>query len=59
MSKSNLLVSCEKTINTTLKRLSNIEGGNYKALKSEFREWLEAIEGDNNNYDVLYINKIC
>ncbi|WP_269624821.1 hypothetical protein [Prochlorococcus marinus] len=58
MSKTSLRGSCEVTINTAINRLSKIEGKNKKALESEFREWIDAIEGDNKNYDVLYINKI-
>ena len=59
MSKTTLLGSCEVTINYVLNRLSKLEGQNKKALESEFREWTRAIESDNKNYDVLYINKIC
>ena len=58
MSKTTLAVCCESTINSALKRISKLEGDNRKALESEFREWIIAIEGDNKNYDVLYINKI-
>ena len=58
MAKTSLTGSCEETINTVLKRLSHIEGNDKKALQSEFREWLSAIESENKNYDVLYINKI-
>ena len=58
MSKTNLVGSCEATINFALNRLSKLEGKNKEALKSEFREWINAMESDNKNYDVLYINKI-
>ncbi len=58
MSKTNLLGCCEVTINSALKRLTVLEGQNKKALESEFREWISAIESDDRNYDVLYINKI-
>ena len=58
MSKTNLLNSCEDTINSVLKRLSMLEGRNKKALAGEFKEWIEAIESDDRNYDVLYVNKI-
>ena len=58
MSKTSLVVSCECTINSALKRLSKLEGENRNALENEFREWIDAIEDDNKNYDVLYINKI-
>ena len=50
--------TCEITINFALKRLSKLDGQNKKALESEFREWINAIEGEHKNYDVLYINKI-
>ena len=58
MSKLSLLGSCEVTINSALNRISKLEGLDRKALKSEFREWINAIDSDNKNYDVLYINKI-
>ena len=58
MTKTNLIGSCQETINSTLKRLSVLEGQNKKALESEFREWLDAIKSDKKNYDILYINKI-
>ncbi len=58
MSKNSLIGSCEVTLNTVLKRLSNIDGENKKALHSEFKEWISAIENDKKNYDILYLNKI-
>ena len=58
MSKSSLISSCEYTINCTIKRLSILEGKNKKALESEFREWIDAIESENRDYDVLFVNKI-
>ena len=58
MTKTSLLGSCQVTINSTLKRLSVLEGQNKNALESEFREWLDAIKSDEKNYDILYINKI-
>ncbi len=58
MSKTSLLGSCEVTINSAMRRLSKLQGQNKKALESEFREWIEAIESDEKNYDVLYIQKI-
>ena len=58
MSNANILGSCEVTINSALKRISKLEGKNKKALESEFREWINAIDSRNKNYDVLYINKI-
>ena len=58
MSKVSLLSSIEITINSTLKRLSQISDADHMALKQEFKEWLVAIENGDNNYDVLYLNKI-
>ena len=58
MSKTNLLCSCEVTINSVLKRLSFLEGQDKKALESEFREWVSAIESDDKKYDVLYLMKL-
>ena len=58
MSKTSLHGSCEMTINSALKRISKLEGLNKVALESEFREWINAVESDNKNYEVLYINKI-
>ena len=58
MPRTNILGSCEDTINSALKRISKLEGKNKQALKSEFKEWLNAINSGDRNYDVLYINKI-
>tara|TARA_Y100001968_G_scaffold319079_1_gene350153 strand:- start:955 stop:1134 length:180 start_codon:yes stop_codon:yes gene_type:complete len=58
MSKARLINSFEVTINSAIKRLSNLEGKNKKALKNEYKEWIDAIESDKKNYDVLFINKI-
>ena len=58
MSKSRILGSCEVTINTAIKRLSKLKGENKKALENEFREWINAIESENEYYDILYLNKI-
>ena len=58
MRHTSLIGSCEVTINTALKRLSKLSGENKKALHGEFREWIDAIENSNRNYDILYLNKI-
>tara|TARA_B100000579_G_scaffold366735_1_gene326718 strand:+ start:1053 stop:1235 length:183 start_codon:yes stop_codon:yes gene_type:complete len=58
MSKTSILGSCQVTINFALRRLSKLEGKNKSALESEFREWISAIDCQDKNYDVLYINKI-
>tara|TARA_B100001250_G_C19235883_1_gene544355 strand:- start:23 stop:208 length:186 start_codon:yes stop_codon:yes gene_type:complete len=58
MSKTRLIGSVEVTINQAIKRISRLEGHEKKSLHSEFREWIEAINSDDRNYDVLFINKI-
>ncbi len=58
MSKVSLLSSIEITMNSTLKRLNQISDVDQIALKEEFKEWLDAIENRDKNYDVLYLNKI-
>ncbi len=58
MSKTSLISGCEVTLNSALRRISKLEGKNKIALESEFKEWINAIEGDYKNYDVLYINQI-
>ncbi len=58
MSNTNILGSCEVTINAALKRISKLEGKDKQSLQSEFKEWINAIESIEKSYDVLYINKI-
>ena len=58
MSKTNIIGSCEVTINSAIKRISKLEGKNKQALEAEFREWIDAINSIDKNYDVLFINKI-
>ena len=58
MLNTNILGSCEVTINSALKRISKLEGKDKQALQSEFKEWINAIESIEKNYDVLCINKI-
>ena len=58
MTSTNILGSCEVTINSALKRISKLEGKDKQALKSEFKEWIIAIDSSEKNYDVLYLNKI-
>ena len=58
MTNSSLIGSCEVTINYVLKRISVLDGKNKKAFENEFKEWIEAIESDYKNYDILFINKI-
>ena len=58
MSKTNILGSFEVTINSALKRISKLGGKDKQALQIEFKEWINAIESIEKNYDVLYLNKI-
>tara|TARA_B100001250_G_C19331793_1_gene585048 strand:+ start:323 stop:502 length:180 start_codon:yes stop_codon:yes gene_type:complete len=58
MPKTNLIGSCEVTLKSALNRISKLEGRNKNALVNEYREWINAIEGEDKNYDVLYINEI-
>jgi len=58
MTHTSLIGSCEVTINTAIKRLSILSGENKNALYSEFKEWIDAIENNKKNYDILYLNKI-
>ena len=58
MSKTSIIGSCEVTINSALKRISKLEDKNQRALQSEFREWINAIDSNNKNYDVLFLKKI-
>ena len=44
-------------MNSTLKRLNQISYSDHMALEQEFKEWLVTIENEDNNYDVLYLNK--
>ena len=58
MPKTSLVGSCEVTINAALKRISKLDGKNREALKSEFKEWITAIQAQELNFDILYLNKI-
>ena len=58
MSKTRLIGSVEVTINEVLKRLSKLEGRDKSALQYEFKEWIDAIDGEKKIYDIMYINKI-
>tara|TARA_B100000700_G_scaffold55505_1_gene59713 strand:- start:680 stop:877 length:198 start_codon:yes stop_codon:yes gene_type:complete len=46
------------TINDTVKRLNELEGLDNKALREEYREWIEAREGSKDQPHVLYANQI-
>ena len=53
MSKTRLVGCCEVTINSALTRLSKLEGKNKLALASEFKEWINAIESDDNFRQII------
>ena len=48
----------EVTINDALKRLTELDGLEKKALKDEYREWIQASEGSKDQPHVLYANQI-
>ena len=48
----------EVTMNDTVKRINELDGLNKKALRQEFKEWIEASEGSKDQPHVLYANRI-
>ena len=48
----------EVTMNDALKRLNELDGLDNKALREEYREWIEASEGSKDQPHVLYANQI-
>ena len=48
----------EVTMNDTLKRLMELDGLDKKALKEEYKEWIQASEGSKEQPHVLYANQI-
>jgi hypothetical protein len=48
----------EVTMNDTVKRINELDGLNKKALRQEYKEWIEASEGSKNQPHVLYANQI-
>ena len=48
----------EVTMNDAVKRMNKLDGLNEKALREEYKEWIEASEGSKNQPHVLYANKI-
>ena len=48
----------EVTMNDTVKRLNELDGLNKKALRQEYKEWIEASEGSKDQPHVLYANQI-
>tara|TARA_B100000965_G_scaffold257457_1_gene216924 strand:+ start:884 stop:1081 length:198 start_codon:yes stop_codon:yes gene_type:complete len=48
----------EVTINDVLKRYKKLDGFNKKALQDEYKEWIDALEGNKDQPHVLYVNHI-
>ena len=48
----------EVTMNDASKRLMELDGLDKKALKEEYKEWIQASEGSNEQPHVLYANQI-
>ena len=48
----------EVTMNDALKRLIELDGLDKKALKEEYKEWIQASEGNKDQPHVLYANQI-
>ena len=45
-------------MNDTAKRINELDGLNKKALRQEYKEWIEASEGSKDQPHVLYANQI-
>ena len=48
----------EVTMNDASKRLEELDGLDKKALKEEYKEWIQASEGSKEQPHVLYANQI-
>ena len=48
----------EVTMNDASKRLMELDGLDKKALKEEYKEWIQASEGSKEQPNVLYANQI-
>ena len=48
----------EVTMNDASKRLTELDGLDKKALKEEYKEWIQASEGSKEQPHVLYANQI-
>ena len=46
------------TIKDTFKRIKKISEKDSKALREEYKEWIEAFEGGNKQPHVLYLNRM-
>ena len=54
--QSGALNAVEVMLNTSLKRLNNLNGENREALYDEYKEWLEVDDDNVINDGVLYCN---
>ena len=48
----------EVTMKDVVKRINKLDGLNEKALREEYKEWIEASEGSKDQPHVLYANQI-
>ena len=48
----------EVTMKDAVKRINELDGLNEKALREEYKEWIEASEGSKEQSHVLYANRI-
>ena len=48
----------EVTLNDTLIRLNKLEGIDKKALREEYKEWINELEDSNTQPHVLYANQL-
>ena len=48
----------EVTMNDASKRLMELDGLDKKALKEEYKEWIEAVDNNKDQPHVLYANQI-
>ena len=48
----------EVTMNDAVTRINELDGLNEKALREEYKEWIEASEGSKDQPHVLYANQI-
>ena len=48
----------EVTMNDASKRLMELDGLDKKALRDEYKEWIEAIDNNKDQPHVLYANQI-
>ncbi len=54
--QSGALKAVEVMLNTSLKRLNNLNGENREALYDEYKEWLEVDDDNVINDGVLFCN---